>query len=136
MNLILKTVPIIASYKEANMGFGQRLRSLRHQRKLSLDQASEKLKMHKAQLANYETGRTKPAMDCLIRLSSFYDVSIDYLIFGYGNELSKRSRIHDTELLEIFQQVDHLKKGDRDQIKWTLEALVEKNSMTTKESTQ
>ena len=57
----------------------QRLRDLREDRDL-LQQVAERLRCSQRVYSNYERGERDIPTDILIRLSEFYDVSVDYLL--------------------------------------------------------
>ncbi len=61
-------------------GIGDRLRSLRASRKLSLKQVSERLGISVSSLSAYELDEKKPSYKNLLKLARLYDVSCDYLI--------------------------------------------------------
>ncbi|MBS7276268.1 MAG: helix-turn-helix transcriptional regulator [Eubacteriales bacterium] len=74
--------------KELKKEIGNRLRDLRKERGLSIEGMIELL-CHKYQLAidektirRYENGTYMPKIDNIITLSEFFEVPIDYLIFG------------------------------------------------------
>lgn len=60
--------------------FGAKLRKLRHERNLSLANASEMLKIAKSTLAGLEYGRRGASFEILIALATFFNVSTDYLL--------------------------------------------------------
>lgn len=58
----------------------QRLRDLREDRDLPQRQVAERLRCSQRVYSNYERGERDIPTDILIRLSEFYDVSVDYLL--------------------------------------------------------
>ena len=58
----------------------QRLRDLREDRDLLQRQVAERLRCSQRGYSNYERGERDIPTDILIRLSEFYDVSVDYLL--------------------------------------------------------
>ena len=58
----------------------QRLRDLREDRDLLQRQVAERLRCSLRVYSNYERGERDIPTDILIRLSEFYDVSVDYLL--------------------------------------------------------
>ena len=58
----------------------QRLRDLREDRYLLQRQVAERLRCSQRVYSNYERGERDIPTDILIRLSEFYDVSVDYLL--------------------------------------------------------
>ncbi len=61
-------------------GMGDRLRSLRTNKKLSLKQISERLGISVSVLSEYELGVKSPSYKNLAKLARMYHVSCDYLI--------------------------------------------------------
>ena len=58
----------------------QPLRDLREDRDLLQRQVAERLRCSQRVYSNYERGERDIPTDILIRLSEFYDVSVDYLL--------------------------------------------------------
>ena len=58
----------------------QRLRDLREDRDLLQRQVAERLRCSQRVYSNYERGERDIPTDILIRLSEFFDVSVDYLL--------------------------------------------------------
>lgn len=58
----------------------QRLHDLREDRDLLQRQVAERLRCSQRVYSNYERGERDIPTDILIRLSEFYDVSVDYLL--------------------------------------------------------
>ena len=57
-----------------------RLRELREDRDLRQVDVSYYVGIDQKTLSNYETGKTNPDSQSLIKLADFYNVSIDYLV--------------------------------------------------------
>ncbi|MFF2531306.1 helix-turn-helix domain-containing protein [Brevibacillus sp. NPDC058079] len=63
------------------VSFGERLVALRNHQKWSQDLLADKLGMNRANISNYERGIiTNIPSDVLLKLSSIFNVSIDYLL--------------------------------------------------------
>lgn len=60
--------------------FQDRLRKLRKERNLSQDDLGQSLNLGGRTIGNYESGERLPALDTLVKLADFYEVSIDYLL--------------------------------------------------------
>ncbi|MBJ8024208.1 MULTISPECIES: helix-turn-helix domain-containing protein [Bacillus cereus group] len=60
--------------------FGQRLKELRKNKKLSMRQLGEVLGVKQTNVSNWENVGTEPDYKTLIRIAQFFDVSTDYLI--------------------------------------------------------
>ena len=61
-----------------NYSIGHKLKTLRKGRKLTQEQAAEKLGITRATVSNYEVGRRSPHISELKRIADFYGVGLDY----------------------------------------------------------
>jgi len=61
------------------------LKQLRLDRKLSQHQLAEKLNLSQQTIYKYENNITEPDIDTLIKLSAYFDTSVDYLIGNTNN---------------------------------------------------
>lgn len=66
--------------KNEVMDMYQRIRDLREDRDLRQRQVADYLNCSQQVYSNYELGQRDIPTDILIRLSAFYDVSVDYLL--------------------------------------------------------
>lgn len=64
------------------------LREIRKKKKLSQVKVSMDLNICREALSHYENGRRSPDIDMLVKMSEYFNVSIDYLI--RGEEFSKK----------------------------------------------
>lgn len=69
-----------------------RIRDLREDKDLRQIDVSIATGIDQKTLSNYETGKTRPDSDSLIRLADFFDVSIDYLV---GRTIDQTSNYKD-----------------------------------------
>ncbi len=65
------------------------LREIRKQKGLSQLKVAMDLSISREALSYYESGKRNPDIDMLLRLSAYFNVSIDYLITG--REFDKKS---------------------------------------------
>lgn len=68
--------------------FSVRLKELRNERQLTQKRLSEILSLSKNTICEYEKGRAEPSLDCLLKLSDIFEVSVDYLI-GKSSDFEK-----------------------------------------------
>ncbi len=61
-------------------GLPERLKSLRKVKNLSRKQVAERIGVTEALIGFYESGARQPSLYALIKLSSLYNVSTDYLL--------------------------------------------------------
>lgn len=109
--------------------FGKILRELRKEQNLTQEDVSIYLETDRSNIANYERGKRLPPLESLIKISRFFNVSLDYLVLGKeriedssDTDMVKRElmaentalmeesiRLHDT-LKEKEDEVDLLKE--------------------------
>ena len=86
-----------------------RIRDLREDRDLRQSDLAEMVGIDQRTISNYETGKSNPDSDALIRLADFFNVSIDYLVgrvqqdFYYSQDKKK-------VIDNIQQSLEELKK--------------------------
>lgn len=90
-----------------------RIRDLREDRDLRQVDVARATGIDQKTLSNYETGRTRPDSEALIRLADFFDVSIDYLV---GRAMG-RPRTP----AEIVREIDHIQR-ELEALKTSLQA--------------
>lgn len=66
------------------MDFGEKLQNLRKENSLSQEQLAEKLNVTRQAVSKWESGAL-PDVDNIVKISSFFDCSLDYLL-GNGEE--------------------------------------------------
>ena len=68
------------------MKYNERIRELREDNMFTQQKIAELLNIGQRTYCDYESGKTRVPIDSLIKLASFYDVSMDY-ISGVSNVL-------------------------------------------------
>lgn len=68
------------------MRFGDRLNSLRMERKISQAELAKALKVSKGTIGNYEASIRFPKREMLEAIADYFNVSMDYLM-GYDNSI-------------------------------------------------
>lgn len=71
------------------MEIGQKLKEKRAENQLTQEALSEKIFVSKKTISNWETGKTTPDIDSLIRLASLFDLSLDNLLLE-GSEVVEK----------------------------------------------
>lgn len=94
--------------REAQRGFGARLRAIRHQRALTQGQLGLKVKLPAGTISRYERGCTSPSLLVLLRLRKALHVTLDYLIAG-----ARSAAVQDTRLQRCAEQADQLPEEAR-----------------------
>ena len=80
LNTFVKGVITIFFFFFDEDTFASRLKQLRVNNSLTLEQLGLKIESTKATLANFENCNKKPSLDMLIKLADYFDVSLDYLV--------------------------------------------------------
>ena len=62
------------------MSFGENLKRLRIDKKLTQNQLAEKMNMSKSSISYYESGNKMPSPDVLAKFSDYFEVYIDVLM--------------------------------------------------------
>jgi transcriptional regulator with XRE-family HTH domain len=101
------------------LGYGERITKEREKRNLTQEQLSKKLGISRAALSHYEKNRREPDYETLERISSFFEVSTDYLLGidqvkedGPGYMVRTNPELAD----EILREFDRLPKEDQQYI--------------------
>ena len=63
------------------------LREIRKKKNYNQQKVAMDLCISREALSHYENGKRRPDIDMLVRLSTYFNVSIDYLILGREFEL-------------------------------------------------
>lgn len=58
------------------------IKKLRKEKQLSQEQLAEQLNVTRQAVSNWENGKTQPDIDTLTQLASYFDVSIERIIYG------------------------------------------------------
>ena len=76
------------------MTIHESLRQLRANRGMTQEQVAAKLGVTRQALSSYESGRTRPDIDTLLRLSEIYDTDLESLLHGQDAFLKTATRIN------------------------------------------
>lgn len=60
--------------------FGLRLKELRKELDLTQEGLAKKIDQTKANISKYELGKLEPSIDILVKFSTIFDCSVDYLV--------------------------------------------------------
>lgn len=64
--------------------FAENMKKCRLECKLTQQQVADKLKIHQATYAGYESGKHSPDPETIVKLAEIFKVSTDYLLGRYG----------------------------------------------------
>ena len=87
-----------------------RIKDLREDRDMRQVDLAQATGIDQRTISNYETGKTVPDAEALVKLADFFEVTIDYLVGrSQVDFLSKKKRIR--EIDRIIQELEELKKA-------------------------
>ena len=86
------------------MKYGDRLKRLRENKKLSQQQLADKLNINRSTYARYELNKTQPDYETLQKLAEFYNVSIDYILTGVDTKLTEKDERDIAKRMEKIKQ--------------------------------
>ena len=75
------------------MSIHNNLRQLRLYSGMTQEQAAGKLGVARQTLSSYESGRTRPDIDMLVRLCDIYETDLDGMIYGQNRTLKAVQRV-------------------------------------------
>lgn len=96
--------------EERKLMTAEMLRELRKTRKLSQKEVAGKLNIPATTYNTYESGRTEPPIEILVRLSHLYNMPIDLIVqrdrtYSNADDVAKLMAAFKTELAEYSQQL-------------------------------
>ncbi|PHA25574.1 transcriptional regulator [Bacillus cereus] len=104
--------------------FGTRLLTLRKERKLRQEDMAKQLGIARTTYAMYEQGNREPDYNTLIKLATFFEVSIDYLL---GTTKIRQVRdIQDPDLYEWFKDISNATPQKREELKRFWEFIIQR----------
>lgn len=86
-----------------------RIKDLREDRDLRQIDVAEKVGIDQRSLSNYETGKTNPDSETVVRLARFFGVSCDYLLGVSDSNLSDRRALL-AELADIEKRLAEIRR--------------------------
>lgn len=92
-----------------NIKMGERLKALRQAKRLTLKQVSELLGVSVSVLSAYEIEDRHPSYHILLKLSTLYDVSCDYLIGRETTRTLDVEGLSDREINSLAEIIDIMK---------------------------
>ncbi|WP_166695562.1 helix-turn-helix domain-containing protein [Bacillus cereus] len=104
--------------------FGTRLHTLRKERKLRQEDMAKQLGIARTTYAMYEQGNREPDYNTLIKLATFFEVSIDYLLGT--TEIKQITDIQDPELYQWFKDIKNTTPQKREELKKFWEFIIQR----------
>lgn len=100
--------------------FQERIKNLRNEKKLTMDELARELGVTKSRVNMWENAGSVPREDVLIKISKFFDVSVDYLL---GNEKMEGKNYENKELEVLQRGLEKLDKEKLNRAKDVLSAV-------------
>ncbi|PED34154.1 MULTISPECIES: helix-turn-helix domain-containing protein [Bacillus] len=104
--------------------FGTRLHTLRKERKLRQEDMANQLGIARTTYAMYEQGNREPDYNTLIKLATFFEVSIDYLLGT--TEMRQVTDIQDPELSQWLEDIKNATPQKREELKKFWEFIIQR----------
>lgn len=104
--------------------FGNRLHTLRKERKLRQEDMAKQLGIARTTYAMYEQGNREPDYNTLIKLATFFEVSIDYLLGT--TEIRQITDVQDPELYQWFEDIKNAPPQKREELKKFWEFIIQR----------
>jgi transcriptional regulator with XRE-family HTH domain len=103
--------------------FGNRVKTLRKQRKLTQKELAAAIQVRCPQLNKYECGMHEPPYDKLLKLAETLSTTVDYLLTG---EETKKTPLHNVKLLERFRALEGFQPDDQETVIRLIDAMIVK----------
>jgi len=107
--------------------FAERLRLLREARQITQSRLATLLAVDPRVYNRWERGSATPQFDTVVRIADFLQVSLDELV-GRSASISE-PKIHNTELLNLYQQVDCLPDAAQQALVLVIDGMVKQAQM-------
>ena len=92
------------------VNFGDKVKELRHEKRLTQQQLAELLGVAVSAISSYESGSRYPSYEVLISLSRIFHVSTDYLLGITDTRNIDVTGLNNDEISAVNQIVDMLRK--------------------------
>lgn len=70
------------------------IKRLRQDRGMNQEQLAEQLHVTRQAVSNWETGKTQPDIEMLVKIAEYFDVSVEYLIYGKEPTTNSGEEVH------------------------------------------
>ncbi len=110
------------------MSFGKNLAKLRKEKGLTQEELVKISGVAISQIRRYETDKSTPSLDAIIKLVSALSVSIDEMVFDKTIGVAQ-NKIIDRELLEQFESISRMSEDEKYVVKKMLEGIIVKHQV-------
>jgi len=104
----------------ANQFFSTRVKALRENAGLSMEQLAKQLGITKSRVNMWENNGTVPRMNVLVKLAKFFNVTTDYLL---GNDDASNLSLDNTRLSMLQRNLGKLSEADLEKAEGMLKAV-------------
>ena len=70
------------------------IKRLRQDKRLNQEQLAEQLHVTRQAVSNWETGKTQPDIETLTKIAEYFEVSVEYLIYGKEPTIDSGEKVH------------------------------------------
>ena len=91
--------------------FGLFIKELRNEKGLSQEELGEVLFVHRTTINKWEKGNVIPLNDTLLRISDFFDVSVDELLNGKRNIVEEKTSSTGLAIIDLIRSNKKLSKS-------------------------
>ncbi len=99
------------------MNFGENLKFIREEKKLTQNELANLLNVSKANISRYELGIRQPSIDTIFLVAKFFNVSIDWLLgrssiknFSSVNNNPRDFNTEDLDILEFVKENNDIRQ--------------------------
>jgi transcriptional regulator with XRE-family HTH domain len=107
------------------MNFSEKILKLRNSQGLSLKQLADKLDTSKSVVWKYEQNDGFPSADVLKKLSLYFNVTVDYLLFD-DEEKTDIIKSTDKRIAEYLEKVRKMEPEDKEYVFKTIDLIIER----------
>lgn len=110
------------------MALAENIKRLRKNHKWSQGQLADRIDTHVSHVNRIETGKYKPSVDVLMKLSEVFEVSLDYLVSDTDEDFTEVT-IKDKALADRIKLIDTLEPEDREALIRVVDSMLTKKKI-------
>src|SRR5262249_27882270 len=114
------------------MNLGERLKVLRHSRRISQIEVAQYIGITRSAYSHYESNNRQPVYETIIKLAAYFNVSVDFLLVG-TDPVPTVERNDEQDMNEILQLFQHMDRDMKKRSIHMINALVKESISSTKE---
>jgi len=112
---------------------GKRLKELREKKEISQAELGKQIGLSQKNISAYERDMSSPSVDMLVKITKYFNVSVDYLIFGSDLVEKYNKEMNDYGFFKYLRVIDKLDKGRRKAVEIILKDMIYANKDTNQE---